>query len=92
MRELLPRLAGSAQIVVFSELLQPLVTLCQHMTQSRDYLAPTLTEPTLRKYQVLPGRMHPEMNGLPASGYILSATRVLADDEPAPSRPKRRKG
>jgi len=88
---MLPRLAGSAQIVVFSELLQPLVQLSQHMAQSRDYLAPSLTEPTLRKYQVLPGRMHPEMNGLPASGFILSATRVIGDDEPAPARAGKRR-
>lgn len=49
-----------------------------------DFLAPSISEPWLRKYQVLPGRTHPEMAGMQHGGYILSATRVF-DDETANS-------
>lgn len=44
-----------------------------------EFLAPNISEPSLRKYQVLPGRTHPEMNGMPHGGYILSTTRVIDD-------------
>ena len=46
-----------------------------------DILNPTILEPWMRQYQVLPGRMHPEMNGIGHGGYILHATRVF--DEPS---------
>jgi tRNA (adenine-N(1)-)-methyltransferase non-catalytic subunit len=45
-----------------------------------NYLNPTLTSSTLRRYQVLPGRTHPEMQGTLGSGYLLHAVRV--HDEP----------
>ncbi|KAI8451839.1 Gcd10p family-domain-containing protein [Phakopsora pachyrhizi] len=36
----------------------------------------TISEPWLRKYQVLPGRTHPEMNGTHSGGFILTAIKV----------------
>lgn len=55
-----------------------------------DYLSPTIVEPWLRKYQVLPGRTHPEMQGMGHGGYILTSTRVF-DDPSANSSVTRRK-
>jgi len=40
------------------------------------YLAPSITESWLRRYQVLPGRMHPMMNASGSGGFILHAIKV----------------
>lgn len=48
-----------------------------HMKISDKYLNVQLTESWLRRYQVLPGRTHPQMTTTGGGGYILSATRVL---------------
>lgn len=47
------------------------------MKISDKYLNVQLTESWLRRYQVLPGRTHPQMTTTGGGGYILSATRVL---------------
>lgn len=43
-----------------------------------SYLAPSITESWLRRYQVLPGRMHPTMNASGSGGFILHAIKVYA--------------
>jgi len=88
--ELGPYLGGSAQIVVFSHVLQPLATLSEHLRKSPHYLSSTITESTLRRYQVLPGRTHPEMNGTPHGGYILSTIKVLVKEGEGFRKRKRR--
>lgn len=47
---------------------------------SNDLLNLSITEPWLRRYQVLPGRTHPEMSTSSTAGYILSGIRVFKDD------------
>jgi tRNA (adenine-N(1)-)-methyltransferase non-catalytic subunit len=68
--------------------------LTSYLRDSKDYIAPSLTEPTLRRYQVLPGRTHPDMNGMVHGGYILHAYRILATNETftRPDRPVKVKG
>lgn len=60
---------------------QTLMPALQYMRNSDLYIAVTLTEPQLRRYQVLLGRTHPEMNGTPHGGFILTAIKVLAPAE-----------
>lgn len=43
-----------------------------------SYLAPSITESWLRRYQVLPGRMHPTMSASGSGGFILHAIKVYA--------------
>jgi tRNA (adenine-N(1)-)-methyltransferase non-catalytic subunit len=49
------------------------------MIPDRSLLNPTIIEPWLRQYQVLPGRTHPTMNGIAHGGYLLHAVRVFDD-------------
>lgn len=74
-----PYLAGSASIVVQSQFLQPLADLQAHMRQTPRYLAPSITEGWLRRYQVLPGRTHPTMNTSGSGGFLLHAIKVFDD-------------
>lgn len=73
---LLPYIAGSASVVVYSPHLQTLYDLQSRLRAHPEFLSPSIHEPFLRRYQVLPGRTHPEMNGLGSTGCILQAYRV----------------
>lgn len=57
--------------------MQPLSELLENMLPDREILNPTILEPWLRQYQVLPGRTHPTMNGIAHGGYLLHAVRVF---------------
>ncbi|SCV67648.1 BQ2448_5259 [Microbotryum intermedium] len=78
---LLPYIAGSAPIVIYSPHQAILSEAYQALRTSPHFLSPTLSEPWLRKYQVLPGRCHPEMNGLGHGGFLLTTTRVFDNPE-----------
>ena len=51
------------------------------MRSNAEFLSPSIVEPWLRKYQVLPGRCHPEMNGMPHGGFLLTCIRVYENAE-----------
>lgn len=78
---LLPYLAGSSHIVVHHPFLQTLTEAHAQLRPYHSLIDVSITEPFQRKYQVLPGRMHPEMNTSATGGYILHAIRVLTDEE-----------
>lgn len=79
LRRLKPHLGGSASVVVHSPYLQPLVEAHAKLRGDEEFINISVTEPWLRKYQVLPGRTHPEMTTSSTAGYILHALRVFGD-------------
>ncbi|KAG2229072.1 hypothetical protein INT48_003286 [Thamnidium elegans] len=68
---------GSRPIVVYSFNKEVLLQAAYWMRRSTDFLNAELTESSLREYQVLPGRMHPNMMMSAGGGYLLSALRVI---------------
>lgn len=78
---LLPYLGGSSNVVVHSPHLQPLIEAHAQLRVLHSLVNVSVTEPWLRRYQVLPGRMHPEMSTSASAGYILHAIRVLSEEE-----------
>lgn len=78
---LLPYLAGSSHIVVHHPFLQPLTEAHAQLRLYHSLIDVSITEPFQRKYQVLPGRMHPEMNTSSTAGYLLHAIRVYTEQE-----------
>lgn len=80
-RALQPYLAGSSNLVIHSPYLQPLVEAHSELRASPQWCNLSLTEPWLRRYQVLPGRTHPEMQTSATAGFLLHGVRVLSDDE-----------
>lgn len=78
---LLPYLGGSSNVVVHSPYLQPLVEAHALLRMSHALINVSVTEPFQRRYQVLPGRTHPEMMTSATAGYILHAIRVLTEEE-----------
>lgn len=73
---LTPYLAGSAPIVVYSQFQPVLAQTLSGMRSRPEYLAPSLTESFMRRYQVLPGRTHPTMSTSGTGGYLLHTLRV----------------
>ena len=73
---LLPYLAGSATITVYSPYLQVLAELLQFAKKDPRFLGPALTESWTRTYQVLPGRTHPMMMTSATGGSIFHAHRM----------------
>ncbi|KAK0544492.1 tRNA (adenine(58)-N(1))-methyltransferase non-catalytic subunit trm6 [Tilletia horrida] len=70
-------LAGTAKIVVHSPYQQPLLEAQAELRRKEGWLHIEVIEPWARRYQVLPGRTHPEMNTSASAGYILSAIKVF---------------
>ena len=77
----LPRLAGSANIVVHSPFIQILIEAHAVLRSHHSIINLNVSEPFQRRYQVLPGRMHPEMMTSATGGYILHGIRVLSEEE-----------
>ena len=74
---LLPYLAPSGILVVYSQYQAVLAELFAGLKRSGQWVNISLTETFMRKYQVLPMRTHPYMNMYNNSGYVLTATRVI---------------
>ncbi|SPO28129.1 related to GCD10 - translation initiation factor eIF3 RNA-binding subunit [Ustilago trichophora] len=79
LNRLKPHLGGSASVVVHSPYLQPLNEAHAKLRGDEEFINISVTEPWLRKYQVLPGRTHPEMTTSSTAGYILHALRVFGE-------------
>jgi len=95
LQKLVPYVAGSGSIVIHSPHIQVLADLQTQMRTMSQYLCPNITEPWLRRYQVLPGRTHPTMVTSGSGGFILHAMKIY-DDPNASSvkihrRPKAKK-
>lgn len=83
MSRVLSRLRTTARhdthsVLCWSQVLFPAL---QALRSHASFVAPTIHEPFLRRYQVLPGRCHPEMQGMASGGMILSCIRVLENDD-----------
>lgn len=74
-------LAPSGQFVIYSDIIDPLLECHQYLKSNSLAVSLTLTEPWLRKYQVLPDRSRPEMNTTGYGGYLLFGTKkfLVAD-------------
>ncbi|PWN26866.1 Gcd10p-domain-containing protein, partial [Jaminaea rosea] len=73
---LLPLLKGSGSFVLHSPYMQPLVETHAALRGREDVVNVGLSEPWIRRWQVLPGRTHPEMMTSSTGGYLLSGVRV----------------
>ena len=73
---LIPYLAPSGILVVYSQYQAVLAEVFAGLKRSGQWINITLCENFMRKYQVLPMRTHPYMNMYNNGGYVLTATRV----------------
>lgn len=76
---LIPFVAGSCPIIVYSPYREVLVTTSHYISSrdTHDVLAPIISEIRHRKYQTLSNRIHPFMTSGPSMGYVLLTIKVL---------------
>lgn len=74
---IVPNLRGSAPFVAYSPNKETLIPTAHVLQRDLRVLAPTIFETKVRKYQTLPGRMHPLMTMRGGGGYLLCGTRVF---------------
>lgn len=74
-------LAPSGQFVIYSDIIEPLLECHQFLKSNSMAVSLTISEPWLRRYQVLPDRSRPEMNTTGFGGYLLFGTKkfLVAD-------------
>nr|CAD7426943.1 unnamed protein product [Timema monikensis] len=77
---LLPFLAVSRPIVVYSSVREPLLDLYLTLKSRGDVVGLRLTETWLRSHQVLPDRSHPDILMSGSGGYMLTGTLVQRRD------------
>ena len=84
LRRCLPLCAPSAPFAVWCPFSQPLADALHALRRDRLAVNLALTEPWLRKHQVLPGRTHPTMTtGAGAGGFVLSGVWIPPEDDSA---------
>ncbi|ANB13779.1 Gcd10p [Sugiyamaella lignohabitans] len=77
---IIPAVGGSRPIVMFSETKELLTETTLVLHKDFRVISPTILETRLRKYQTLPGRMHPHMTSRGGGGYVLWGIRVFPDE------------
>lgn len=77
---LIPAIAGSRPVVFYSEFKEQLIELGHVLQRDHRVIAPTMLETRVRKYQTLPGRMHPAMTMRGGGGFVLWGTRVFPSE------------
>lgn len=79
-QHLIPAIGGSRPIVIYDSAKEALVEITHVLHDDLRVLAPTILETRVRKYQTLPGRMHPHMTMRGGGGYVLWGTKVIPSE------------
>jgi tRNA (adenine-N(1)-)-methyltransferase non-catalytic subunit len=77
LKVLMKYMCGSRPAVIYSFNKEVLLQAAYWMRRTTEFLNAELTESSLREYQVLPGRMHPNMMMSAGGGYLLTGLRVI---------------
>jgi len=84
----LAHLSPGGRLVIYGQNLQPLAARQGDMRASGNWVDVRLTQLFTREFQVLPQRTHPLMAAETnhCEGFLLAATKIVADDNAAGSR------
>lgn len=75
--KLLPRLRGSSPLVIYNQYKEALIELNHIFLREKGILLPNIHHSVVRKYQTIPGRIHPLMTSRSDGGYILTGIKVF---------------
>eukprot|EP00968_Pinguiococcus_pyrenoidosus_P015009 scaffold1376_cov257-Pinguiococcus_pyrenoidosus.AAC.22 len=85
-----PFLKPAGTVVIFCEVLEPLVELQEEIRNHGCCTCLQISSAWSRAYQVLPKRTHPEMHMNADGGYVFSAVKLLEPNPPKSVDSKRR--
>lgn len=77
---ILPRLRGSSPLVIYSQYKEILIELNHVFLRDRSILLPNIHQSVVRRYQTIPGRIHPLMTSRSDGGFILTGITVFPID------------
>ncbi|KAG0680837.1 tRNA (adenine(58)-N(1))-methyltransferase non-catalytic subunit trm6 [Pichia californica] len=74
---IIPRLRGSSPLVIYNQFKEVLVELNHIFLREKGILLPNIHHSVVRRYQTIPGRIHPLMTSRSDGGYILTGIKVF---------------
>ncbi|KAH3664222.1 hypothetical protein OGAPHI_004573 [Ogataea philodendri] len=88
----LERLAGSRPVVAYHQYKEMLIELDHILQKDKRVIMTSIAETKVRRFQTVPGKMHPLMTSRAGGGYVFVGLRVLpAEGVQAVGRGKKRK-
>lgn len=75
--QILPRLRGSSPLVIYNMYKESLVELNHQFLRQKSILLPNIHHSVVRRYQTIPGKIHPLMTSRCDGGYILTGILVF---------------
>lgn len=77
---ILPRLRGSSPIVIYNHFKEALIELNHIFLREKGILLPNIHHSVVRRYQTIPGKIHPLMTSRADGGFILTGIKVFPID------------
>lgn len=75
--KILPRLRGSSPLIIYNQFKEMLIELNHMFLRQKNILLPNIHHTVVRKYQTIPGRIHPLMTSRSDGGFILTGIKVF---------------
>lgn len=74
---IIPRLRGSSPLVIYNQYKEALIELNHIFLREKGILLPNIHHSVVRRYQTVPGKIHPLMTSRSDGGYILTGLKVF---------------
>lgn len=75
--KILPRLRGSSPLVIYNQYKEVLIELNHIFLREKSILLPNIHHSVVRRYQTVPGKIHPLMTSRSDGGFILTGVTVF---------------
>lgn len=74
---IIPRMRGSSPLVIYNQYKEMLIELNHLWLRQKNILLPNIHHSVVRKYQTIPGRIHPLMTSRSDGGFLLTGINVF---------------
>ena len=81
LKESIALLMPSASFAIYSEFAEPLNECYKYLNDYKIAIRMNIGDTWLREFQILPGRVHPQMNMVTSGGYVLTGIYLGRDAE-----------
>ena len=81
LKECIALLMPSASFAIYSEFVEPLNECYKYLHDYKIAIRMNIGDTWLREFQILPGRVHPQMNMVTSGGYVLTGIYLGRDAE-----------
>ncbi|VEU20065.1 DEKNAAC100185 [Brettanomyces naardenensis] len=75
--DIIDRLKGSRSFSIYSQYKEVLLGLNHILLRDKRVLLPNIYESRVRKFQTIPGKVHPLMTSIGGGGYVMSGIKVF---------------